>query len=1001
VVIFHKIPKPQITYGNKASKDKPRAGSFDGEGGPGVHDGKGGMLDSVVNFFATPFTSSSASSPVMSSNGTTPATPVVGDRSNLTLSTAQIPTPVPTPVIAGNNPAPAPITKPVTSTFSAPVTQSPASYSKLTVSPTAPSGTSVPNTLPASSPIPSQFQTYTPAAGVLSPIKTSSTTPVTQVADPGVTLRPTSSIQPLPTYPGIKQALSPSNLWDGLKDTISGVSKVVSPVADVVSGYAGAAMSLPFTASAPYEALLRNIPKYWGGYNDPSELTQKGDTWSGKIARSLTSESPWMKDLLKYDAPGSENSSNSTSITPKTGEITSASDGKIIQPAGGNVEKPGVSTQVTADGGVNPAKYNNGLSSSNLGSSGAGSAAINYASALGVADLNMPLAKVIEEKGLDTVINAIIGNEGSSIPGVLNNPGNIKFNNLPGQTNSGITNDGGKSYFASYATPEEGRKAIADIVLRAAAGKSDYYGPNPTLQSFANTYTDTSAGSSGSSFASSSTGPKKYPNLSGISPEAMTALQNEEGPGRFVEAQLGSKSDVFGGKTLAQVQDENKKGIMDEYKITEKRDLVEKLQKEQLDLPDTVTEFIKQRDTYINETDRAIEDYIKEMSTMTMSDPATAQRASEHLNYLYTLRGRQNQTYVGYLNQTVKEHQAALDTATTDANKAITLANEALTSKNAMTEEQYKLHSTSLSDLYTSLLDAENRQLQTDYLRTQATGANGTTAVDMAKKYAASGYVAEANKLEGYVWDKDHRAIPGTDLIDVIKTLSDPMGGGLDNFNPSNVYKAYVEGVRNYLTTAPVKSADAKAGDVTSSSQLKMGEDAIHQFANVANYGIGVGDAIAVEMGANNAYQVADLLSKHVSGTSLSIAPAIMTAVETLAPHGIFGGAKETPSLADFIQTVKDKTGNDPMSDSIAKATYSAFLRFKADNGTADTAVQAMTMTGVDGSTNSTQNRDNLRAKTPEEFAKTIGEIYALDVLWSEFGIDQTMAIALQKVLST
>ena len=53
MVIFHKIPKPKITYGNRASKFKPRAGSFDGSGGPGDLFGNWGTM---LNTFTQPFT---------------------------------------------------------------------------------------------------------------------------------------------------------------------------------------------------------------------------------------------------------------------------------------------------------------------------------------------------------------------------------------------------------------------------------------------------------------------------------------------------------------------------------------------------------------------------------------------------------------------------------------------------------------------------------------------------------------------------------------------------------------------------------------------------------------------------------------------------------------------------------------------------------------------------------------------------------------------------------
>lgn len=96
------------------------------------------------------------------------------------------------------------------------------------------------------------------------------------------------------------------------------------------------------------------------------------------------------------------------------------------------------------------------------------------ASVIGLTDPTMPLSAVIEDPsiGIEGVVAGIISNEGGSPKGVVNNPGNIKFVGLPGQTNSGIkATDGGT--FASYKTPEAGKQAISDLVNKgAAAGKN-------------------------------------------------------------------------------------------------------------------------------------------------------------------------------------------------------------------------------------------------------------------------------------------------------------------------------------------------------------------------------------------------------------------------------------------------------------------------------------------------------------------------------------------------
>lgn len=122
--------------------------------------------------------------------------------------------------------------------------------------------------------------------------------------------------------------------------------------------------------------------------------------------------------------------------------------------------------------------------------SGAGSAAMNVATKLGVSDTSQPLVNVISTYGIGAVVDAMIGNEGGSPKGVQNNPGNIKYAGLPGQTDSGVkATDGGT--FASYATPQAGKDAIGTIITNAATGKSAAYGQNVSFQDFVNKYTNT------------------------------------------------------------------------------------------------------------------------------------------------------------------------------------------------------------------------------------------------------------------------------------------------------------------------------------------------------------------------------------------------------------------------------------------------------------------------------------------------------------------------------
>lgn len=153
-----------------------------------------------------------------------------------------------------------------------------------------------------------------------------------------------------------------------------------------------------------------------------------------------------------------------------------------------------------------------------------GSATSNVSAALGVMP-TLPLSSVIEESGMDAIVDAIIKNEGSSPKGVMNNPGNIKYTGMPGQIDSGVkASDGGS--FASYATAEDGRAAIASIVQNAADSKSAAYGPNPTLGDFMDKYTNTGLSKeekflASAAYPSDDTKNSPLNNLGGVTPLAI------------------------------------------------------------------------------------------------------------------------------------------------------------------------------------------------------------------------------------------------------------------------------------------------------------------------------------------------------------------------------------------------------------------------------------------------------------------------------------------------
>lgn len=85
----------------------------------------------------------------------------------------------------------------------------------------------------------------------------------------------------------------------------------------------------------------------------------------------------------------------------------------------------------------------------------------------------------------NALATALVSNEGGSYAGVENNPGNIKFANLPGQSDSGVKAPDGGTY-ANYSTKAAGQAAIVSDIQAGVKNN-----PNQTMGTFVDKYTNT------------------------------------------------------------------------------------------------------------------------------------------------------------------------------------------------------------------------------------------------------------------------------------------------------------------------------------------------------------------------------------------------------------------------------------------------------------------------------------------------------------------------------
>jgi hypothetical protein len=537
-----------------------------------------------------------------------------------------------------------------------------------------------------------------------------------------------------------------------------------------------------------------------------------------------------------------------------------------------------------------------------------------------------------------------------------NNPGNLKFANQPGATQD-------EKGFAKFATVDDGWNALQND-LQAKISRGEY----ATLNDLMNVYSPNSDNPAFTGVDTGTTGEQETPTpkYTGLAAKAKEAVDLGTGAGQFAI----ENNPLLSGTSL-------QKSIWDKYKIGEQQDEINRMRKEGAELPKNIAAYITARDEYITNTDKEIDRFINEsMTTSDMSNPANAAKANAQLNYLYTLRGRQNQSYIGYLNDAVEQHQADLDNIVTKYNTAITAYEEDIKAGTV----DYNNMATALSDLYTSLQDAPTRALNTQYLEAQILGANAKAAADAAKAVDQSSWLTQYETLKKADFvDSNGLVKPGTDLIQSITQYA------IDNpeITPQNIIRTYVQGVNSYLNSTEDKNATTDKG-ITPDSKVRMAKEAIAQLKMLE--AASVDNPTTADSARSAAEDVAQYIAEKQSESIVAngSAPKMMEAIKTLGPEGWFGN-KKPPTEAQFIKTFTEKTGN-PLDESLAKAIYATFLRFVKDAGdTTNSAVEAKntflypsyTTTGWTGGT----PFDLKNPFTPEQFAQLIANIYAESVL--------------------
>lgn len=261
-----------------------------------------------------------------------------------------------------------------------------------------------------------------------------------------------------------------------------------------------------------------------------------------------------------------------------------------------------------------------------------------------------------------------------------------------------------------------------------------------------------------------------------------------------------------------------------------------------------LTDYIRGRDQFLNETSGMLEDFKDRMLTMNLADPETRKSAEMYSNYLYELRGRQNKRYIEFLNSSVDEYNSQLQSTSNMYTTALDNYQRELTTKSAITQEEYGLMFGALTEMYNNVADAPRKALEMQKLQAELYAAQVAASKDLADLYGTndSAYLDVLGNLkQAGVITSDGKLSPDFSHTDL--ELWDSLGVA----DPANYFSAIMNVGRSTMT------AQDKDGNYPSLNEvLRLGGNTLDMIWNLNQVG---------QLGADQAFQYSTQVQDNVA----------------------------------------------------------------------------------------------------------------------------------------
>lgn len=143
-----------------------------------------------------------------------------------------------------------------------------------------------------------------------------------------------------------------------------------------------------------------------------------------------------------------------------------------------------------------------------------------------------------------------------------------------------------------------------------------------------------------------------------------------------------------------------------EYQVNQNLEELRKLRNEGLTLEVDAKRYIRGKDEYLKQVDELLDKAKTMGANMDMSNPYTAERMSNYISFLNMMKGRQEQRYTDFLNESIDYYNARYKQSEDAYISSYDNAKEEFEKLGAVTEESYNNISDMLVDSYNSVKDS-------------------------------------------------------------------------------------------------------------------------------------------------------------------------------------------------------------------------------------------------------------------------------------------------------